>query len=71
MGHSIIQIVNLCIFFSDGFFREKVHDPFIQNLVGFSFFSSDMEVCFFLSFYDEKHENCGEGANLQKKSGKD
>ena len=49
MGHSFNQIVKLCkgcIFFS----LEKVHEPFIQDLVGFSLLLIGV-LCFFFSHF--------------------
>ena len=58
MGHSINQIVKLCIFFFPRsgkkkykgvffFFLEKVHEPFIQDLVGFYLFFLKVVCVFF------------------------
>ena len=60
MGQSINQIEKFCLFFflRSGkkkiqgcifFFPEKVHEPFIQDLVGFSLFFYESVVCFFFS----------------------
>ena len=47
MGHSFNQIVKLCIFF----FPEKVHEAFIQDLVGFSLFFLKVGCVFFFHIF--------------------
>ena len=61
MGHSFNQIVKLCIFFfreaekkDKGvffFFPEKVHEAFIQDLVGFSLFFLKVGCVFFFPHF--------------------